>query len=50
MDGQTANQTTVKLIETLAQHGYMQIAALIDGNHLDEARKVADILKEVGIV
>lgn len=43
-------QTTVRLIETLAQHGYTQIATLLDQNRLQEARQVAEILKEVGAV
>lgn len=42
--------TTVRTIETVAQHAYLKMAELIDGNHLDEACKVAHILKEVGIV
>lgn len=41
---------TVKSIETVAQHAYLKIAELIDGNHLDEARQVAEILQVVGIV
>lgn len=41
---------TVKTIETVAQHGYLKIAELIDHNHIDEARKVAEVLKVVGIV
>ena len=44
------NQTTVKLLETLEQHGYMRLTELLDGNHLDEARQVAELLKAVGIV
>lgn len=41
---------TVRLIETVEQHAYMKLAELIDGNHLEEARQVAGILREVGIV
>lgn len=44
------NQTTVKMIEMVAQHGYMKIAALLDQNRTIEARQVAEILKEIGIV
>ena len=43
------SDSTVILLETLERHGYMKIAELIDGSHLDEADKVADILKKVGI-
>lgn len=50
MEERDVNQSTVRLIETVAQHGYMQIAALIDGNHIDEARQIAELLKVVGIV
>lgn len=44
------SESTVVLLETLERHGYMKIAELIDGSHLDEADKVADILKKVGII
>lgn len=50
MDATTGSVTTVKTIETVAQHAYIKIAELIDGNHLDEARQVAEILQVVGIV
>lgn len=43
-------ESTVAVLETLERHAYMQIAELIDGRHLDEADKIADILKKVGIV
>lgn len=43
-------ESTVSVLETLERHAYMQIAELIDGRHLDEADKIADILKKVGIV
>jgi len=42
--------STVKLIETVAKHGYLKIAEMIDDNRLDEACKVVEILKGVGIV
>ena len=48
MDRET--MTTVKTIETVAQHAYLKMAELIDGGHLEEARQVAEILKEVGVV
>lgn len=48
--GNDGNRTTVATIETVAQHAYLKIAELIDGNHLDEARQVAEVLKAVGIV
>lgn len=41
---------TVRTIETVEQHAYLKMAELIDANHIDEARKVADLLKVVGIV
>ena len=41
---------TVKTLEAVEQRAYVKIAELIDGNHFDEARKVAGILKEVGLV
>lgn len=50
MDDTRGSMTTVKTIETVAQHAYLKMAELIDGNHLEEARQVASILKEVGIV
>lgn len=43
-------QTTIRTIETVAQHGYMQIAALLDQNRAKEAREIAEVLKELGIV
>lgn len=42
--------TTARMIEVVAQHGYTQIATLLDQNRLQEARQVAEILKEVGAV
>lgn len=44
------NQATVRTLETVAQRGYLKLAELIDGNHLEEARQVAEVLKVVGIV
>lgn len=44
------NQATVRTLETVAQHAYLKMAELIDGNHLEEARQVAETLKVVGIV
>ena len=48
MDRDTA--ATVRTIETVAQHAYLKMAELIDGGHLEEARQIAEILKEVGVV
>lgn len=50
MDGNRASGATVRTIETVEQHAYLKMAELIDGNHLEEARQVAEILKAVGIV
>lgn len=50
MDDTGVNQTTVRTIETVAQHAYLKMAELIDGDHLKEARQVAEILKVVGVV
>lgn len=50
MGDTSCSVTTVKTIETVAQHAYLKMAELIDGNHLDEARQVAEILKVVGVV
>ena len=49
-DERMPSDSTVILLETLERHAYMKIAELIDGSHLDEADKIADILKKVGIV
>lgn len=49
MDGD-CNNATVQLLETLEQHSYKRLTELIDGNHLEEARQVAELLKAVGIV
>lgn len=46
----TPQESTVATIEMLERHAYLQITELIDGRHLDEADKIADILKKVGIV
>lgn len=50
MDNTMGSTATVKMIETVEQHAYVKIAELIDGNHLDEARQVAELLRVVGIV
>lgn len=50
LDNRTPSDNTVAVLETLERHAYMQIAELIDKRHLDEADKIADILKKVGIV
>lgn len=44
------NKATVRTLETVEQHAYLKIAELIDGNHIEEARQVAEVLKVVGIV
>lgn len=49
-DERKPSDSTVILLETLERHAYMKIAELIDGSRLDEADKIADILKKVGIV
>lgn len=50
MEDAVGSKAAVKVIETVEQHAYLKIAELIDGNHLDEACKVAELLKVVGIV
>ena len=50
MHDDMSSGATVRTIETVAQHAYLKMAELIDGNHLDDACKVAHLLKEVGIV
>lgn len=50
MEDVRCSTATVTTIETVAQHGYLKIAELIDGNHIEEARQVAEVLKVVGIV
>lgn len=50
LDNRTPSDNTVAVLETLERHAYIQIAELIDNRHLDEADKIADILKKVGIV
>lgn len=42
--------TTVRTLDTVAQHAYLKMAELIDGGHIEEARQVAEVLKVVGIV
>lgn len=43
-------ESTVAVIEALERHAFLQITELIDGRHLDEADKIAEIMKKVGIV
>lgn len=43
-------ENTVASLEMLERHAYVKLTELIDGNHLDEASKVADVLKAVGLV
>lgn len=50
MDDARDSMATVRSLEMVAQHAYLKMAELIDGNHLDEACQVANILKEVGLV
>lgn len=50
MNDTTSCMTTVKTIETVAQHGYLRIAELLDQNRIHEAREIALVLKELGIV
>lgn len=50
LEERTPSENTVAVLEALERHAYMQIAELIDKRHLDEADKIADILKKVGIV
>lgn len=50
MEDKRETVATVKTLETVAQHAYLKIAELIDGNHIEEARQVAEVLKVVGIV
>lgn len=45
-----AHEGTVCMLSTLERHGYAKLTELIDGNHLAEARQVAAIMKEVGII
>ncbi len=47
-DWSNVDQATETLICTLEKHALMKISALIDGDRFDEARQVADILREVG--
>lgn len=49
-ENRNPSENTVSALETLERHAYVQIAELIDNRHLDEADKIADILKKVGIV
>lgn len=50
MDDVKSCAGTVRTLETVAQHAYLKMAELIDGNHIDEARQIAEVLKVVGIV
>ena len=50
MEHETCSSATIRSLETVEQHAYLKIAELIDGNHIEEARQVAEVLKVVGIV
>ena len=50
MEPREVNQIIARLLDTLEQHGLMKVTELIDGNRLDEACKVVDILRGVGVV
>lgn len=50
IDDLKPQESTISSLEVLERVAYMQIAELIDDRHLDEADKIADILKKVGIV
>lgn len=50
MDGREVNLQTVEVIESLHQSALKRIGCLLDENLYSEARQVADILKEVGII
>lgn len=49
-DDREPQSSTVALLDALENHAYLQMTQLIDGNHLDEADKIADILKKVGVI
>lgn len=50
MEGREINLQTVEAIEGLHRTAMKRIGVLIEGNHLDDACKVAEILTRVGIV
>ena len=50
MGDREVNLQTVDAIEGLHQTALKRIGVLIEGNHLDDACKVAEILTRVGIV
>lgn len=43
-------ESAVAMLEMIERHGYYKLAELIDGNHIEEASKLTDILKAVGII
>lgn len=43
-------EQNVRIIELLERTAYERIAELISENQIDEARKVADVLKTLGVV
>lgn len=43
-------EQNIKSIELLERTAYERIAELISENQIDEARKVADVLKVLGVV
>lgn len=49
-DFSSVPENTVASLEMLERHAYVKLTELIDGNHLDEAGKVAEVLKAVGLV
>lgn len=44
------SEATVAALQTLERHAYVQIAMCIDEMQLDDARKIVEVLKGVGIV
>lgn len=48
-----ANQNkndTIEILEVMEMHAYQKIIELIDNNRLDDACKIAEVLKVVGII
>lgn len=50
VDDHPASEATVTMLETLERHAYHQITMCIDELQLDDARKIVDLLKDVGII